>query len=72
MHGRNVYHRDIKADNVLIHQLPSRSVLGRFKVGDFGIASHKKVGGTCLGTPGAQCQLGGRLIAAVSDLRPWA
>ena len=65
MHSQNVYHRDMKPDNVLIHQLPRIRQVGKFKVGDFGLVGLRPVGNTYCGTVGAQCQLGGCLTVGL-------
>ena len=65
MHSQQVYHRDMKTDNVLIHQQPFWNKVGQFKVGDFGLVTRNVVGNTYCGTEGAQCQLGGCLTVGL-------
>ena len=54
------YHRDIKADNMLVYKEPTQTKRGEFKLSDFGMTTDRRVARTYAGTPGAHRERGVR------------
>jgi len=54
MHSNGIYHRDIKAANVLVARRPTKDARGRFKLADLGLSNRSASSQTCCGSPGTQ------------------
>jgi len=54
MHSKGIFHRDIKAGNVLVAQRPTLDTRGMFKLADLGLAGRSSTAQTLCGTPGTQ------------------